>query len=638
MIIRQFTYYLVKFKIRDKILKTTLYLFPIFLLFIYWGQNRIFAKESNKKVFLISPKDNEEISGLYDIRWYMNYNETIVIPYDIKLYSKNCSDFSSKYIGTVDQKEMNVSADNKFFGYKWNTMAPLLNSITVDDGEYCLTLNIYPETSKTGIQTYANIKINNKNNHAPVLVSSVPDLFIKENEKLKTHVEAADLDGDTIYYTLENAPNFLSIDNNGYIQIDEAKAKIGIYVVNLSLRDSKNLTSKFVFALNVLGTNSENFYENLKIISPDENEVFGNFSNNQIILSQPASIAVKSISFSSDGLIWQHLDGVTNTLTIPFPVNNLEEGKYYLQLRLENSKGDKVVRIIEFSVLLNENLNSRIISNVYEVEPSIDDEVISLRPSLSGKFVIPSPNAKNNFNVFLDEKDITDKCQILAEEFECVPDTDLNIGIHKVRVSLETTNELVFIKEWFFKISSNIDDVITTSPNVVKLLGGEVSVSALIIGLIMIGLILIIIFIPWYIYSIWTRRNIENKLDNFTKPTFAGLPNQGLLATDQVQGYDAWQNEQLSKQKNVSVDTQSESTTDYSVNVQFLDESKDIEKNPKVPKMYTEDDIPEWLREVPSSATPVDASGSKYSIQEPAVGTEPYGYSEYEKADNNDQL
>ncbi len=110
----------------------------------------------------------------------------------------------------------------------------------------------------------------------------------------------------------------------------------------------------------------------------------------------------------------------------------------------------------------------------------------------------------------IDQTKNIEESEISDSEFTVIysPTEKYSIGEHKVEVSFEDDKDGKVSREWTFTVEEKDDD-----KDIIKIFGFEVSKRTFWIVVIGLGLILLFILVPWFIYLVW-RNDDEDKTTN----------------------------------------------------------------------------------------------------------------------------
>jgi hypothetical protein len=160
--------------------------------------------------------------------------------------------------------------------------------------------------------------------------------------------------------------------------------------------------------------------------------------------------------------------------------------------------------------------------------PKPDSETFSKKPLISAS-LHPSNNAKilpDKAEILLDDNSIKDKCKVSETDIFCTLTEDISVARHKVKVTIEDTKGKKMTEEWYFTIrelSQPENGQTAQNPDTVTIPGINkvISKSGLIASAVLCCVALLLIIIPWLIYSIWSKRadkRDDNNLSSFYQP------------------------------------------------------------------------------------------------------------------------
>ena len=218
------------------------------------------------------PGEGITINDVYNIEWDSHdvdgnivntriyYKRSSIIPFIGGLF-----DLFNNYRLLVD---LGDSAQKK---YNWDTLRHY-------DGTYSLRIIVTDDDNLPGEDIVRIFRIKNtaELNHAP-RITSEPVTKIKVNTRYVYDVNAVDVDGNSIIYSLLNAPEGMSIDFNTGV-ITWLPNNIGNYGVAVKATDNYGLFSIQEFTINVLPEES--------IVPKEESREVHEFSISNVILHQ----------------------------------------------------------------------------------------------------------------------------------------------------------------------------------------------------------------------------------------------------------------------------------------------------------------------------------------------------------------
>jgi hypothetical protein len=78
----------------------------------------------------------------------------------------------------------------------------------------------------------------------PPQIEPIPPQYVEENQPLSFAVEAMDPDGDTLSYSLQDAPAGMTIDPNGMVTWNPGTGASGTYGVTVQVTDNRGALSE----------------------------------------------------------------------------------------------------------------------------------------------------------------------------------------------------------------------------------------------------------------------------------------------------------------------------------------------------------------------------------------------------------
>jgi hypothetical protein len=610
--------------------------FCAFLFFSSAILSKVNASRDDFGFELLYPQDNPTISGNLNIYWTLENSGIKEVPYEIQLWEGECSG-ENNFVSHIIQDKFSYYSNREVYSYEWDTTESLENASSIDDGKYCLLLRIYPNgETKPGLETFSPVNISNSGNQSPIINNAISDIFITQGESMNHDLYVSDPEQDVLSYKIVKGAAILAVKGDGELIINTDNADVGANLCVVQVSDNKGASTLSVFYVNVL--------EQLDEVN---NDIGQNF-----LISQPIFVAEKPsdvewelppeigfnegiISYSADGITWLNLaefQASDDKITLDF--HGIAEGRYFLRaLFIRNEKRvlglTKEIQVVSAS----DNIVKPSIS-VYDLIPEPDSKIWS-DTSIRAKFVFPTEvvSSQEEFYIYLDDETITSYCEFIENEFECILPDPFAIGVHEVFIKF-VQEDIDFVRSFIFEVTSEEeelqDEIIIQG--VIDVLGSEISISALVFGLILICFFVIILVIPWLIYLLWTRgKTTKTHFPKVVPDTSSVQPIQGYIpppTSAPQQGSYATTKPDLK----YDIGTQTIEPGTSSAFSPIGDDTSVPE--PVLPSTYTDEDLPEWLR-MPSSSQPVGAQGFSYTTPEPLQGTEPYGYKEYGKGSNS---
>lgn len=473
-----------------------------------------------------SPGPNSLVSGIVNTIWKVSDDEQTSIPYELNLLDTNTC---STRITTISSG--NVTSSNNTITTSWNSAGSFPQAARLNDGKYCMQLCVSLRNGNTPYSACNGRIITIRNtNRSPIITTAPPaGRQIASTGSFSYDVNAYDPDGDPISYLLVSNPGFVSINPaNGLITTNAGNKPAGNYTITLQVRDSLGATAQQSFDLSITSTTPPTTTPttaepsptpSVKITSPIANEVFvGKTNQVKWEVSNGATVSEIVLLFAKDGGEWQELTKLgADATSFLWDVSDLEDGQYSLQILLKTTDGKEFRQNSDpFTVKNTIDPNDLITKPlIVDVLPSDGASIRDRRPLISGKFTPPIDGTIDvtKFKFFFNDQDRTDLCAVTPAEFKCTLDANLELGVHKVSVEVEDFKQQKAQKEWNFTIIE--DGTITSQPADAQgegvFIGDRfIPRESLVWGLLICCGALILLLIPWILFSIWRRRE-ENE-------------------------------------------------------------------------------------------------------------------------------
>lgn len=545
-------------------------------------------------LLLSTPAPDTYVKGTVPVTFRLYDDDQSDIELQANVYDPgSCNSINYGRIGNAITYRSNPSMSNTFL---WDTTKTNVTSNLVD-GEYCIKLcsSMLLETSPYSACTSRVVKI--VNNNTPPTITSYPSrLEYLEGEIFSYDVNATDPDGDVLTYRFVNGADFLTIDNQTGIIQSSQLSTLGnpglIYTITVGVSDGVNEEVYQTFELTIMKPKPPVIEEPAPVIP--EPEVPGGKNPEEDIDSTVLAFEIPGINttFTDElNLIrWGGVDSELESIQLEYSnnqsdwyeigdefspdrtyylwdVSEVENGDYYIRLVMNDSTGKTTYLMSnKFSINLSNKENpdeSNNNDNEVDSEPMVvnvspyNEEIINIQnPTISGDF-IPSEletMLPDTFQIELDGTNITELCIVSTDRFECSLESNLEEGAHIVSTSVIDTSEQQAFNEWTFEVElSNTDTESDVDEDIIIIFGREVPRSGLIMIAIVICLGAILLFIPWILYSIWSRNSRSssdrgssypppnsnrNYLDDYSLDSLGTLNNYG--STDNtIQPYDS---------------------------------------------------------------------------------------------------
>lgn len=185
-------------------------------------------------VSFIQPRNNEIISGNYDVLWRANDIDQDPETLNVLLEYRAQEDNIIKNILRLFDNEWVVleESENNDGIFSWDTN-------TVDNGEYELRVIVTDDDNLRGTDYLSTVIIeNNVLNHSPYIISA-PATTAFKSQVYNYDVNAIDQDNDVLTYSLIAYPNGMTIDQSTGL-IAWTPSEIGDYFVNVKVQDPFN--------------------------------------------------------------------------------------------------------------------------------------------------------------------------------------------------------------------------------------------------------------------------------------------------------------------------------------------------------------------------------------------------------------
>lgn len=507
-----------------------------------------------------SPLPNQKLKGTVEVRWMQYDDEQSQIQYQTGIYDPGTC--STTFYGKVTNNTTGNSSSANPQVLNWNTTATSTIS-PLPDGQYCFKVCASMLNGTTPYSTCNSRYIFIYNtNRKPTITSTPVNLTLTEGQTFTYDVQATDPDNDALVYFLSKSPGFLSINSsNGLITsapFTTVNGQTTYYTAEVTVDDDKagSVTQSFVITVNPKpvtpppsggtttpppttppqgdtdeedqGTDEDEDQDDedtedetpvetefsAEFIKPHEDTIYT--SEDSLIswrIDNSEMVTNQVLSYSDDLEEWFPIQEFEPSINYYiWDISNIKNGSYYLKLELIGSDDTQKFSATSEKFMLQFNEDGDLIESVpliIDVEPEDGAEVSNdFRNIISGKF-IPSAGAEiqaQTFNIQLDGEDIKETCQADDSSFNCRLAEELNTGRHEVKVSISDSNDKEAEYEWTFTVSGA---EVSEGGEVVNILGQEIPRSAFFIGLLILGIILALLLIPWILYSLWRGGNDE---------------------------------------------------------------------------------------------------------------------------------
>ncbi len=482
------------------------------------------------------PQENLEYSGIDNV--VLNLNGSNIFDVKVDLYNENCTQQDDFISNIATYYKYRISEDDQEVGNKGLVVS--FDSRVYEDDKYCIKVfarDASIDSSGSNWEDYASVKFYIRNdNQNPTIISILPDTNLVTGESFKYKIEANDPDGDKINYDVIGCPDWMTFESQ---TISGTTVVPGMYNLVVFVDDNHGGYDTQPITINV--HEPENQVSQIEFKFPIENSVLS--GENNIIrweASDNEGISQIQLYYSSDGENWELIGTYpAGTNEANWDVSNIADGQYYVKIVItdNSAKSDETSLISKMFYISNHSEDDDTedgeddqgdgdISGVDDSMPSINNlapvdgsEINSTNPLISAS-MHPSNDAEidtESVKVELDDESILSVCEVTSTEIMCKVEEDLDLGRHKVKISVQDTNEKSVNEEWYFTIveiqgeeeDSEEDQAEDTDDNyiTIPILNVEMNRNALVISSILCGVALLLILIPWLIYFIWSRRS-----------------------------------------------------------------------------------------------------------------------------------
>ncbi len=463
------------------------------------------------------PAPNSQLSGSSLITWRAYDDDQASIETQITLRD---SDTCVSQVAVIFEGMVNANSTSDAV-VSWKTGGPLVDVSVITDGNYCLQTCM---SLLKGSQPYSscNLRVINirNNNRNPIINSAPPsDKTINPADSWQYQLQTSDADGDLLAYALTAAPNFLAINpTSGLIRTNEQVKAPGKYVVTVVVQDGYGGSVSQTFELTVTDPVPDtplqvNEPATISIQEPNSDNTFAGETNEvKWTAEDPEEVSSQVISYSTDSQTWVQVAEVgASIFEYNWDVTNLEDGTYFLMIAVRDKEGVTTARISDQFTIDNQKVSGEFVTrplivNVFPTEGSIIKES---RPAIKGEFTPPASSDINpaSFRFYVNSEDRVQFCEVNEQAFNCELDSELKEGTYKIRAEIRSTDGQGAIREWVV----TVDLSSTTGASTV---GGGFNIQTLVIILCILGLLLLLLGIPWLLYLIWRRS--ESSAGRFT--------------------------------------------------------------------------------------------------------------------------
>lgn len=447
------------------------------------------------------PSDGANISGTQNLEWFMADSDQEVIPFQIDLFRRSCTE-SGDYIGAIADNNPPISPTEGVYKYSWDT-TQAVDGTQLSNGGYCLRIcgvfvqnsnNYYSLCDKKSI----NLVDDNGTGSTVTITSSPSNLNVAVGGSFSYQVVAEDSSGGELTYSINDDNSFLEITSTGLIRSTENLAELGTYEVNVTVTNSEGVTDTQTFSINVIQNDSP---FTLSYTEPEEgNSYQGSLDISWNILDS-TNLKQIIISYSKDQNDWNNIVSLeTDVDSYTWDISQIESGDYFLRITLRDTE-DNDYFFISGQFGIGEGGSNSIFTSVI---PEEDSQIGELRPNIIIFFSEPeAPFAEDSLLVNIDGSNEVIECGLFTETVECSLTEDLAVGNHEVSIQIDDQNGNSYSKTWIFEV---VDQVPADGGDSVTILGRTIPRSTfnLAIGILCIGLVLLLV--PWFLYYSFKKR------------------------------------------------------------------------------------------------------------------------------------
>lgn len=489
---------------------------------------------------IIAPGPNAVVSGVVNTVWKAYDDDQSTISYELALLDSTlCDQKKATIAASTVASSASINHTNS-----WNTGGPFLDTSRLVDGAYCMEVCVSLLNGTTPYSACdARIVVIRNNNTAPYFTTTPSGTTIANVAGWTYDANAIDAENDSFSFILASAPSFVGLNpNTGLLTVAAGAKPAGTYTIRLLVRDSLGATGEQVFNLIVqaavvtpppsttpttttasstsTSTAPAQLAPEFKFLSPKEGSVFSADSNKVTWeIKNPEQI---------ESIIIKYIDSTGKETRIAEPklteteylwdVTKIAQGSYKLEATVKLKDGKEldfssVPFIIKNEIDPGEAGSKPLIT---EVSPNEGAELRERKPLITGEFTAPIGGTidTKSFKFELDGKDFTEICEVTPAGFKCTPQSDLELGVHKVEVSISDFNKQTGTKRWTFTIiSDNSGVTTTTSAGAEGIVIGDTFIprQSLIWGILLCCAAFMLIAIPWILASIWRRRKQQEE-------------------------------------------------------------------------------------------------------------------------------
>ncbi|MFQ5492736.1 MAG: putative Ig domain-containing protein [Candidatus Dojkabacteria bacterium] len=641
----------------------------------------------NDEIYLATPLNKALVEGNEQFSWFMKDPDQTKIPFQVDLFRKNCG-ANGLFFGVVVTGEKTSVSGGKIYNGTWDTDGPILDKSKINDGNYCMRICAVFKRNPSNFYALCDkhsVKVVNTN-RSPEITSNPKGLNLTQGDDFKYDVQAKDPDGDKLTYTFQKKPKFLKINNDsGVITSKGAISNVGSFEVKVKVADGKGGTDFQVFTINVTAQETD---FSVSFTSPDSESVFSK-DENLVSWNVSGDIDVEEITlfYSTDTEEWAEISSIEgNPEQFSWDVTGMTSGEYYLRLRLKDTSGNLFEVVSDkFTVATDDDDGGgEEVPLITPKDPAEDGVTTETTPKISFS-AAPSEGAEidsQSVTVKLNDTELED-CSLSQGVVECIVETDLELGRHKLFVEVTDSLGQSAVKEWFFEVVTPVTP--TPQPGLgenITLFGNRIPIETfgLAIGILCVGLLLLLI--PWLLYLFIIRRRQEQSYDYYPDESGTGYevgdysptPDYS-TSTGDIEIFtpgsvgappaDPLSPEPLEPEQptppvepatDIQQPVQEDAAYEPTVGDQTLGEEQFVTPEPyspretasggakgaepaHMPSIYSDEEVPDWLKTTDENASaPVSPSGEDFESRPGVVGSDDTSkpYQDYGLASRNE--
>lgn len=480
------------------------------------GELRCEDDSSITNVELIYPNEEELLTSDFEVKWIVDSSSK---PYEqrVEIWDETCSKKRVKLYegGEIEQSQNGI----------WSVNAKIEN---LDDGKYCVKV-----LSKDSEYSYW---IADKSDNSFSVKTGLSDLHFQE---LESHINITT--GEQLNFLLKtnndkselailSSPEWITLEGS----ILKGSTTIpGSYLVDAKASLDKDISAQHELIINV--NPPANIPTQIEILKPTKNSVFRGESN-EIVWDIDDSDGIDYVSLKYirlDSKVNETKEIMNNKEVVSYiwDVSGIDPGLYRLILtvsdnseeKVENSKFSEVVYIAPSS-----KSNERtILPSVVKSYPPADSDIFGGNLLLGGLIrVAPSDKlSENNIQLYLDDKELPISCNVEKNSVECIPDSELELGRHKINLQYIKGDDVLLSETWFFNVQdlirqndpvSTVEEIITNDQQnhfiLIPFTNIKMNTEVLVYSGAIILAALFLLIVPWTIYFMWRKK--EKKASN----------------------------------------------------------------------------------------------------------------------------